>query len=109
MPVIEVVTTGRRSGQPRAILISAVPHGEGWAIAGTNAGIEKDPAWVHNLRAIPAAEVRTGANSTPVRARFLEGAEHASVWDQFKAADESYRGYDAMLDRHIPIVALEPV
>ena len=40
MPVLELVTTGHVSGEPRSILISYVPMPTGPAIAGTNAGAE---------------------------------------------------------------------
>jgi deazaflavin-dependent oxidoreductase (nitroreductase family) len=108
MPVLELVTTGHRSGEPRSILISYVPMPAGPAIAGTNAGADRDPAWVKNLRVDPKARVREDGKWREVNARFTEGPEWDAAWDLF--LDHSgYADYQRMLTRHIPIVVLEDV
>jgi deazaflavin-dependent oxidoreductase (nitroreductase family) len=107
MPVIELVTTGYRSGQPRRILITYVVTRDGPVLAGTNAGADRDPAWIQNLRADPAARMRQAGTWKHVRARFLEGEDYDRVWRQFVEASDSYAGYRRMLDRHIPLVVLE--
>jgi deazaflavin-dependent oxidoreductase (nitroreductase family) len=106
MPVLELVTTGHRSGQLRSILISHVPTASGPAIAGTNAGAEHDPAWVKNLRADPTARVRQEGVWRDVRARFLEGPEWDAAWEQF-LGHSGYGDYERMLTRQVPIVVLE--
>lgn len=106
MPVIELVTIGHRSGEPRSILITYVPTSDGPAIAGTNAGADHDPAWVKNLRSDPEARVREDGRWRDVRARFLEGPEWDAAWKQF-GEKPSYVDYERMLTRHIPIVILE--
>lgn len=109
MPVLELVTTGRKSGQPRSILITYVDTPEGPVLAGTNAGVETDPAWVKNLRADPEAKMRVSGEWRTVRARFLEGEEYGSVWQQFVEADDGYRDYERMLERTTPLVVLEAI
>lgn len=106
MPVLELVTTGHRSGEPRSILISYVTTPEGPAIAGTNAGADRDPAWVKNLRADPAARLREDGRWRDVRARFIEGHEWDAAWARF-VEHSGYADYEKMLTRHIPIVVLE--
>lgn len=108
MPVLELVTTGHRSGEPRSILISYLETDDGPAIAGTNAGADRDPAWVKNLHADPTARVREAGAWREVRARFLEGDEHAAVWERFLPID-GYADYAEVLTRPIPLVVLEPV
>lgn len=108
MPVLELVTTGHRSGRPRSILISYLPTTDGPAIAGTNAGADRDPAWVKNLRARPEARVRERGDWREVRARFAEGVEWDNVWARF-CEHAGYLEYEKLLTRPIPIVVLEEV
>lgn len=106
MPVLELVTTGHRSGEERSILISYVDTPDGPAIAGTNAGADRDPAWVKNLRAAPSARVRQEGRWRAVRGRFLEGPGWEAAWTQF-LAHPGYADYQRMATRPIPIVLLE--
>lgn len=106
MPVLELVTTGHKSGEPRSILISHVDTPTGPALAGTNVGSDHDPAWIRNLRAHPAARVRQEGQWREVRARFLDGEEWELVWSQF-TRHSGYAAYRDMTNRSIPLVVLE--
>lgn len=106
MPVLELVTTGHKTGEERSILISYVETPAGPAVAGTNAGADHDPAWIRNLRAEPWAKVREAGEWRDVRARFLEGAEAEGAWARF-TDHRGYGEYREMTDRAIPLVALE--
>jgi deazaflavin-dependent oxidoreductase (nitroreductase family) len=108
MPVLELVTTGRKSGRPRSILISYVDTPSGPAVAGTNAGASTDPAWVENLRADPRAQVREEGRWRDVEARFAEGTEWQEIWERFRE-HTGYADYERMLHRSIPIVVLDTV
>ena len=44
LPVVEVTTTGRRSGQPRTAPLVAIPMGDELALLGTNFGGPSTPA-----------------------------------------------------------------
>lgn len=107
MPVLELVTTGWKSGEPRSILITYVDTSSGPAIAGTNAGAPHDPAWVRNLRADPRARVRHAGRWREVEARFAEGAEWQEIWDLFRVLP-GYPDYERIVARPIPLVVLEP-
>lgn len=106
MPVLELVTTGHKSGEARSILISYVDTSSGPAIAGTNAGADHDPAWVRNLRADSSARIRVGGRWRDVSARFLEDQEWEGVWSQF-LEHRGYADYREMTHRLIPLVVLE--
>lgn len=108
MPVLELVTIGHKSGQERSILIWYVDTASGPALIGTNAGAAYDPAWVKNLRANPGARMRRDGIWSDVTGRFPDGAEYDAIWGQATRAAEAYAGYEAILDRPIPIVVLEP-
>jgi F420H(2)-dependent quinone reductase len=108
MPVLQLTTTGHRSGEPRTILITYVELDGRPVIAGTNAGADRDPAWVRNLRARPEATILRRGLTERIRAEFLEGADWERAWRLFEAADEGYKRYRAQLTRPIPIVRLVP-
>ena len=107
MPVVELVTTGRKSGEPRQILITYVDVGGVPAIIGTNAGRDRDPAWALNLRAEPRARARWDGRWRDVIAVELEGDEHEAVWRQAVEVNQGYADYEADLTRPVPIFRLE--
>ena len=74
-PVLLVTTIGRRSGQPRTVTLAHLRIGDDVIVIGSNGGNPKLPAWAHNLRAHPRAEVQLGQKRYPVIAEFLEGEE----------------------------------
>jgi len=107
MPVLELVTTGHRSGLERQILITYVVDGGLPAIVGTNAGKDSDPAWVRNLRAEPAARARWGGAWRDVVGVELDGEDHARVWNQVVEANPGYATYQDGMSRRAPIFRLE--
>jgi deazaflavin-dependent oxidoreductase (nitroreductase family) len=75
----------------------------------TNGGNEKLPAWSHNLKAKPEAEVEIGRRRLDVSARVAEGAEREELW---RACNRQYEGFDdyvRWLDRTPSVWVLEPV
>lgn len=107
MPVLELVTTGHKSGQPRQILITYVECNGSPAIIGTNAGRDVDPAWVKNLRVNPAARARWDGKWREVTGIELAGSEHAAAWAIAVAANSGYEEYRRELTRPIPIIRLD--
>src|ERR1017187_2846008 len=61
MPVIELTTTGRRSGQPRTTMLTS-PYQEGSTIVvvASRGGDDHHPAWYLNLRDDPEVTVSVG-------------------------------------------------
>jgi deazaflavin-dependent oxidoreductase (nitroreductase family) len=108
-PVLLLTTTGRRSGQKRTAPVVYLADDERLVVINTNAGNAKVPAWSHNLRANPEAEVEMGRKRLRVRARIAEGEERAELW---RNHNEQYAGFDyyqTKLDREICVFVLEPV
>ena len=75
-----VEMTGRRTGRVREIPLFAFEDGDRVVVIGSNAGDDREPAWVGNLRANPAASVRIGRKVRQVRARETEGEERDRLW-----------------------------
>lgn len=111
MPVVELTTIGRKSGEPRTtMLTSPWQEGEATIIVASRGGDDKNPAWFLNLQANPDVEVRIGGGpKQSMRARITEGAERARLWDNLSAAHQNYADYQKNTERVIPVVVLEPV
>lgn len=108
MPVLELATIGHRTGRERKILITYVDSGGSPAIIGTNAGRDRDPAWVKNLEAHPDARARWSGKWRKVHASRLQGAAYDDVWGRAVAANPGYATYRESLTRPIPIIRLDP-
>ena len=110
MPVLELTTTGRKSGLPRTVMLTS-PLQEGGAIVivASRGGEHHHPAWFLNLRDQPDVEVAVaGEPKRSMRARVATSQERAVLWPQVAATHERYAGYQAKTNREIPLVLLEP-
>jgi F420H(2)-dependent quinone reductase len=108
LDVILVTTRGRRTGEPRTIPLGAVRDGRAWLVIGSNAGHDRMPAWVANLRADPAVTVETSGVAAPFRAREAVGAEAERLWPIVVDAYPGYADYQTRTERTIPLFVLEP-
>jgi len=79
----------------------------GYAVIGSYAGEDRDPAWARNLRAEPSATVEIGKEKRRTVARETEGDERADLLRRFVEKDDAYRVYQERTDRSIPIFVLE--
>lgn len=111
MPVVELTTTGRRSGAPRTVLLTAPLHSAGrYVVVASRGGDDRHPAWFHNLRANPDVEVAVrGGSRQPMRARVASPDERDRLWPQIAGRYRNYAGYQRSTEREIPLVHLEPV
>lgn len=107
IPMVELTTTGRTSGQPRSVMLAYVPDPGGYVVIASNAGAEEDPAWWRNLQAHPDATVREGRDTHAVLMRRLEGDERERAWQRAVAAYSGYAKYQTKTARTIPIALLE--
>ena len=111
MPVVELTTVGRKSGEPRTVMLtSPVQERDTIVIVASRGGDDHHPAWFLNLRANPDVEVAMkGKPKRPMRARVATVDERARLWPQVTAVYDGYADYQAKTDREIPLVVLEPV
>jgi deazaflavin-dependent oxidoreductase (nitroreductase family) len=110
LPVIDVTTTGRKSGQPRTSHLISVPHRDTLALLGTNFGQPGTPAWVLNLEADSRARVRFKDRTVDVVARPATEEETTAI---FARSREVYGGYTKYVQRisgrRVRVFVLEPV
>ncbi|HEX8346735.1 MAG TPA: nitroreductase/quinone reductase family protein [Actinoplanes sp.] len=110
MPVLELVTTGRRSGQQRAVMLTApLREGDAYVVVASRGGDDQHPAWFLNLRDNPDVLVAVGDKPrTPMTARIATPEERARMWPQVAQRYRNYAGYQRRTQREIPLVLLEP-
>jgi deazaflavin-dependent oxidoreductase (nitroreductase family) len=111
MPVIELTTTGRKSGQPRSVMLtSPLQQGDTLVVVASRGGDDTHPAWFLNLRDNPDVQVAyPGEPKQKRRARVATPEERATMWPQVTGKYKNYAGYQTKTDREIPLVLLEPV
>ena len=110
MPVLELTTTGRKSGRPRSVMLtSPVQEGTTIVVVASRGGDDTHPAWFLNLRDNPDVEVAfKGAAKQRMRARVATSEERARLWPLVIADHENYAAYQTKTTREIPLVLLEP-
>jgi len=110
MPVVELTTTGRKSGEPRTVMLtSPVQEGDAIVIVASRGGDDHHPAWYLNLRDHPDVDVAfAGKPKQPMRARVATPTERAALWPRVTAEYKGYANYQTKTDREIPLVMLEP-
>jgi deazaflavin-dependent oxidoreductase (nitroreductase family) len=111
MPVLELTTIGRKSGQRRSVMLtSPVQEGSALVVVASRGGDDRSPAWFHNLRDNPDVEVRLqGKPRERMRARVATAPERERLWPLITADHSNYADYQTKTAREIPLVLLEPV
>jgi deazaflavin-dependent oxidoreductase (nitroreductase family) len=111
MPVLQLTTTGRKSGQARTVMLTT-PHQDGdtIVIVASKGGDDQHPAWFLNLRDEPRVEVEMRDQAKhEMTARIATADERAELWPVITGKYENYAGYQTKTDREIPLVLLDPV
>jgi deazaflavin-dependent oxidoreductase (nitroreductase family) len=111
MPSLELTTIGRKSGQPRSVMLTApLVEGETIVVVASRGGDDTHPAWFHNLRDNPDVEVTVvGKAKQSMRARVADADERARMWPKITSKYRNYAGYQKRTSREIPLVLLTPV
>lgn len=109
MPVLELTTTGRKSGEKRPTLLTApLIRGESYVVVASRGGDPVHPAWFLNLQADPHVTVRLkGGQPRPMLARVATAQEREVLWPQITSKHPNYAGYQEKTSREIPLVFLE--
>ena len=111
MPVLRLTTIGRRTGQPRSVMLTS-PRQEGatLVVVASRGGDDVHPAWFLNLLENPEVEVSMkGRPKQRMHARVASPEERARLWPQVTTDHKNYAGYQTKTKREIPLVLIEPV
>jgi F420H(2)-dependent quinone reductase len=107
-PVLLLHHTGAKSGTKRVTPLLYLDDGGRLVIVASKGGVQRNPAWFHNLRAHPETEVEVGRARRQVRARVADGEEREGLWRRLVEIYPSYEEYQRNTDRRIPVVVLDP-
>ena len=109
LPTLLLTTTGRKSGEPRALPLIYGESGSSYVIIASKGGAPKHPVWFLNLEAKPECELMVGAKAVTARARVAEGEERERLWKEMAEIYPPYNEYKERAARTIPVVVLDPV
>jgi deazaflavin-dependent oxidoreductase (nitroreductase family) len=110
MPVLELTTIGRKSGEPRPVMLtSPLQEGSTIVVVASRGGDDTHPAWFLNLRENPQVEVVfQGRPKQRMRASIATPEQRKRLWPLVTADHANYAGYQRKTEREIPLVLLEP-
>jgi deazaflavin-dependent oxidoreductase (nitroreductase family) len=110
LPILMLTTIGAKSGKRRMVPVVGLPTADGLAVIASNYGQEHHPAWYHNLRKDPHAEVGMDERTWRVRAVEVEGERRERIWQEALKIYPGYATYEKRADhRRIHVFVLEPV
>ncbi len=105
---LRLTTTGRRTGEPRSVMVGYFEDGPNFVTMAMNGWGEGEPAWWLNLQANPNAQIDLKGGSLRVTGRAALGEERARLWDQWRGIDKDLDAYAARRSTETAVVVLEP-
>jgi deazaflavin-dependent oxidoreductase (nitroreductase family) len=109
LPIVDLHTTGRTSGERRStILMAPLQDGPRLVLVASRGGDSRHPHWYLNLVAEPKVEITFRGETRPMTARPATPEERAQLWPRIVEAFAGYGQYQKRTDREIPVVICEP-
>jgi deazaflavin-dependent oxidoreductase (nitroreductase family) len=109
MTVVQLTTTGRRTGEPRTTMLTAPIAEDGLIVlVASNGGDERDPQWYRNILACPDVSVMMEGITRAMRARVTDTSERYALWRRIREVGPTYHLYQSRTTRPLPVVVLEP-
>jgi deazaflavin-dependent oxidoreductase (nitroreductase family) len=106
---LRLTTTGRRSGQPRSVILGYYEDGRDLVSMAMNGWGAAEPAWWLNLQADPHAVVELwGGVRRDVVARAAAGEERERLWQRWRELDDNLDSYASRRPRETAVVVFEP-
>ena len=107
--IIQLTTTGAKTGQMRTSPLIGLTDRDKIAIIGSSFGRAHNPGWYYNLKANPHCYVSFKGESREYISHEAEGEERERY---FRMAVSQYAGYEKYKERavhrRIPVMVLEP-
>lgn len=107
--IIQLTTTGAKTGQQRTMPLLAGVEGDRIALIASSFGRQHNPGWYYNLKAHPECTVVYKGKSLAYVAREVDGEEYDKYWNLVSSNYVGYEKYkERAAHRHIPVMLLEP-
>jgi len=107
-PLLIMISTGAKSGEPRRQILTYSRDGEDYIVAGTAGGRPTDPAWVSNVRANPDVTIEIAGVEHHAKATVVDEADRQRLWDAHVEALPWFGDYPTKTARTIPVIRLHP-
>ena len=104
---LRLTATGRRSGQPRSVMLGYFEDGPNLVTLAMNGWADGEPSWWLNLQEQPVATVQVAGGGGAVRARAAQGEERARLWARWREIDTQLDAYAALRSTETAVVVLE--
>jgi F420H(2)-dependent quinone reductase len=105
---MRLTVTGRRSGQPRSVILGYYEDGPNLVTMAMNGWADGEPAWWLNLRSAPVATVEVRGRTSTVQAHAAVGAERDRLWERWRLLDDRLDDLAALRSTETAVVVLEP-
>ena len=105
---MRLTTTGRRTGEPRSVILGYLQDGPNWVTLAMNGWGTPEPAWWLNLQAHPEATARLADRTCRVEAHAAAGDERERLWARWREVDEKLDAFAALRPTETAVVVLEP-
>jgi deazaflavin-dependent oxidoreductase (nitroreductase family) len=106
-PVLILTTVGAKTGERRETPLVYTTDGENLVVIASKGGAPTNPAWYHNLVAIPDVTLEVLGEKIDVRARVTEGEERDRLFRKQADLMPGFDEYQRNTTRRIPVVVLE--
>lgn len=103
-PLILLTTTGARSARRRVVPLA--PSYRGGTLYLSSFREDRDPDWIHNIRANPAVTVEIGNETYEATATPLAGAEYDEFADWVRRNNQLLNEFQATIHRPMPLVTV---
>ncbi len=101
-----LTTVGARTGRHRTVPLGYLDVGGRRLVVASAGGSDRDPAWLHNLRAHPEATVEVGGTTYRATAALVAAAARDVLWDEVVRRAPGYGDYQRSTTRTIALVEL---
>lgn len=105
---LRLTTTGRRTGQPRSVMLGYLRDGPNYVTMAMNGWGAAEPAWWLNLQADPEARAELADGEHTVTGRAASGDERARLWARWREIDDNLDAFAALRPGETAVVVLEP-
>ena len=104
---LRLTTTGRRSGEPRKVMVGYYEDGPNLVTMAMNGWGSAEPAWWLNLQAHPEAVVElAGGIRREVLGRAAVGEERERLWQRWRDLDDDLDAFAARRPHETAVVVL---
>jgi deazaflavin-dependent oxidoreductase (nitroreductase family) len=106
-PMLLLHTIGARTGREHLAPMRSLPDGDVLYVFGSAHGSDRHPDWYYNVVAHPDFVIEMGAETIPVHATELHGAERDAIFARHAARFPIFTEYQQKLARTIPVIRLD--